>query len=191
MSGVWLISYIVLWVLVAFLVFFSLVVARQFGLVHSELGRIGSSSTETYADVGSIFPSIAGFDLEGHRVPLIEPDAKLTLIVVVSPDCGSCDVISPLLRGLHQKERSVLNVIVASTTDDVDATRAFVRRNKLDEVSCVLAPTVLTNLRISATPCGILVDGDGRTIKKSPLHTLANIREFERLVEVRCDGVGV
>ncbi len=175
----WLVSYVVLWVLVALLVLFSLVAARQFGLVHSELASMGSSSTTgTRADVGAIFPSIEGLDLEGHHVLLREPDAERTLIVVVSPECALCDATSPLVRDVHQKWAD-LDVIVASATEDFDATRDFVRRNNLDDVTCVLAPSLPSKVLISETPCAILVNHDGRIVGKAALGAIANIRELE------------
>lgn len=179
MSGVWLVSYVVLWVLTALLVLFALVAARQFGLVHSELASIGSSSAMR-ADVGSTFPTMQGRDLEGHRVLLRGIGAERTLIIVVSPECASCDAASTLVRDVHRKWTD-LDVIVVAATDDLDAARDFLRRNNLADVTFVLAASVLTRLMISETPCGIFVDRDGTIVGRAALRNVADLTNLENV----------
>lgn len=176
MSGLWLVSYVILWSLVACLALFSLVAARQLGLLHSQLTRLHHSPRT--AELGSTCPTIECVDLGGERSVMARPCGKARLIVFVSPDCESCDSISLLLRSIYR--HLDLDITIASIVDDAVAAAAFVRRNQLDGISCVLAAAAVSLIGIAETPSGILLDGNAKIIGKL---ALAGISDIDRLQE--------
>jgi thiol-disulfide isomerase/thioredoxin len=104
-SGVWLVSYIILWVLVALLVFAVVVLLRQIGVLHARLAPMGTHFAGEGLDVGVVAPNL-GFDY-GRSV--------LTVIAFTSPTCQICAALKPSLVALRrQYPELVLELVDAS-----------------------------------------------------------------------------
>lgn len=93
MSGVWLVSYVMLWILVALLVFAVVVLLRQIGVLHARLAPMGTHFAGEGLEVGAVAPSL-GFDY-GRSV--------LTLIAFTSPSCQICAALKPSLVALRRE----------------------------------------------------------------------------------------
>lgn len=105
MNGVWLASYVVLWVLVALLAFAVVVLLRQIGILHARLAPMGTHFAGEGLDVGVVAPNL-GFDY-GRSV--------LTLIAFTSPSCQICAALKPSLVALRrQYPEVVLELVDAS-----------------------------------------------------------------------------
>jgi hypothetical protein len=145
------------------------------------------TATEHRADVGDFLPLVEGLDLTGQPVILGGVDRDPTLIVVVSPECASCDRVAGLVRVLDRKDRPALGLVVVSTSDDLRAAQDFARRNQLDGVSCVSMPSVLAQLRVTEVPCGLVVGRDGRILKRSALGMTTDVGGLERALLLGLD----
>jgi thiol-disulfide isomerase/thioredoxin len=93
MSGIWLVSYVALWILVALLVFAVVVLLRQIGVLHARLAPMGTHFAGEGLEVGVVAPSL-GFDY-GRSV--------LTLIAFTSPSCQICAALKPSLVALRRE----------------------------------------------------------------------------------------
>ena len=90
MSGVWLASYVVLWLLVLVLGFLLAGALRQLGLLQLRLGDDpGALITDTGLERGVDAPDFTGVDSEsGELVTLSELPAAPRMIVFASPGCA-------------------------------------------------------------------------------------------------------
>ena len=102
MRGVWLASYVVLWILVALLAFAVVVLLRQIGVLHARLAPMGTHFAGEGLDVGVVAPSL-GFDY-GRSV--------LTLIAFTSPSCQICAALKPSLAALRREYPEVVLELV-------------------------------------------------------------------------------
>jgi thiol-disulfide isomerase/thioredoxin len=104
-SGIWLASYVVLWLLVALLAFAVVVLLRQIGVLHARLAPMGTHFAGEGLDVGVVAPKL-GFDYER---------SVLTLIAFTSPTCQICAALKPSLVALRrQYPEVVLELVDAS-----------------------------------------------------------------------------
>jgi thiol-disulfide isomerase/thioredoxin len=104
-SGVWLASYVVLWLLVALLAFAVVVLLRQIGVLHARLAPMGTHFGGEGLEVGVVAPKL-GFDYER---------SVLTLIVFTSASCQICAALKPSLVALRrQYPEVVLELVDAS-----------------------------------------------------------------------------
>jgi methylamine dehydrogenase accessory protein MauD len=182
MSGVWLASYIVLWLLVLVLAFLLAGALRQVGLLQLRLGDDpGALITDTGLERGAKAPDFTGVDSEsGELVTLSELTAKPRVLVFASPGCLSCRELIPGLNEVRKTRRGEFDFLVVCR-GDVESCRSFGRMNRLE------APMVIdTNGQIekdylvTLTPFAYLLDHEGNVI----IRGIANDwRQLESLIE--------
>jgi methylamine dehydrogenase accessory protein MauD len=168
MSGVWLASYIVLWLVVLVLAFLLAGALRQLGLIQLRLGDDpGALITDTGLERGVVAPDFTAVDSESEElVTLSELPAAPLLLVFASPGCLSCRELIPGLNEVQKTRRGEFDFLVVCR-GDVESCRSFGRMNHLE------APMV--------------VDTDGQ-IEKDYLVTLtpfAYVLDHERNVVIR------
>jgi len=181
MSGVWLASYVVLWLVVLTLGFLLAGALRQLGLIQLRLGDDpGALITDTGLERGSKAPDFTGVDAEsGELVTLSELDPVARMIVFASPGCLSCRELIPGLNEVR-KTRPDFDFLVICR-GDVESCQGFGRMNRLE------APMVVdTNGQIekdylvTLTPFAYLLDHEGNVV----IRGIANDwRQLESLLE--------
>ena len=97
MSGVWLASYVVLWLVVLALAFLLAGALRQLGLLQLRLGDDpGALITDTGLERGTLAPDFTAVDAESEElVTLSELSPVPRMIVFASPGCLSCRELIP------------------------------------------------------------------------------------------------
>ena len=181
MSGVWLASYIVLWLVVLALAFLLAGALRQLGLLQLRLGDDpGALITDTGLERGTLAPDFAGVDSESRElVTLSELEPRARMIVFASPGCLSCRELIPGLNEVR-KTRPEFDFLVVCR-GDVESCQAFGRMNRLE------APMVVdTNGQIekdylvTLTPFAYLLDHERNVV----IRGIANDwRQLESLLE--------
>jgi methylamine dehydrogenase accessory protein MauD len=181
MSGVWLASYIVLWLLVLVLAFLLAGALRQVGLMQLRLGDDpGALITDTGLDRGAQAPDFTALDVEsGDLVTLSEMSAVPRMLVFASPGCLSCRELIPGLNEVR-KTRSDFDFLVVCR-GDTESCQAFGRMNRLE------APMVVdTNGQIekdylvTLTPFAYVLDHERNVV----IRGIANDwRQLESLLE--------
>jgi methylamine dehydrogenase accessory protein MauD len=166
MSGVWLASYLVLWLVVLVLAFLLAGSLRQLGLMQLRLGDDpGALITDSGLERGTQAPDFIATDSEsGEAVNLSELPATPRLLVFASPGCLSCRELIPGLNEVRKTRRGEFDFLVVCR-GDIDSCRAFGRMNRLE------APMVVdTNGQIekdylvTLTPFAYLLDHEGRVV---------------------------
>jgi methylamine dehydrogenase accessory protein MauD len=181
MSGVWLASYIVLWVVVLLLAFLLAGALRQLGLLQLRLGDDpGALITDTGLERGAQAPDFTALDSEsGELVSLSDLPAVPRMLVFASPGCLSCRELIPGLNEVR-KTRSDYDFLVVCR-GDLESCRAFGRMNRL-EAPMVVDTTgqIEKDYLVTLTPFGYLIDHEGRVV----IRGIANDwRQLESLLE--------
>jgi methylamine dehydrogenase accessory protein MauD len=181
MSGVWLASYIVLWLVVLMLAFLLAGALRQLGLLQLRLGDDpGALITDTGLERGTDAPDFTALSADsGELVSLSDLPAVPRMIVFASPGCLSCRELIPGLNEVRKTRKDFDFLVVCR--GDLESCRSFGRMNRLE------APLVVdTNGQIekdyavTLTPFAYLIDHEGKVV----IRGLANDwRQLESLLE--------
>jgi hypothetical protein len=90
-GGVWIASYVLLWVAVLVLAVAVVVLLRQIGVLHARLRPMGVHHAGEGPPAESPAPRAGGFAFDAHA---------LTLVAFTSPTCQLCAALLPALRVL-------------------------------------------------------------------------------------------
>jgi glutaredoxin len=101
-SGLWLVSYIALWILVVALGFAVLVLLRQIGVLHARVAPMGTHFAGEGLEVGVTAPDVG--------VGYVQ--RALTVLVFTSPTCTICHELKPSLAAIRRQYREVALEIV-------------------------------------------------------------------------------
>jgi methylamine dehydrogenase accessory protein MauD len=181
MSGVWLASYIVLWLVVFALAFLLAGALRQLGLIQLRLGDDpGALITDTGLERGTKAPDFTALDSESSElVTLSELDPVARMIVFASPGCLSCRELIPGLNEVRKTRRDHDFLVVCR--GDVESCQAFGRMNRL-EAPMVVDTTgqIEKDYLVTLTPFAYLLDHEGNVV----IRGVANDwRQLESLLE--------
>lgn len=181
MSGVWLASYIVLWVVVLLLAFLLAGALRQLGLFQLRLGDDpGALITDTGLERGTEVPGFTALDSQsGELVSLSDLPAVPRMLVFASPGCLSCRELIPGLNEVRRTRGEFDFVVVCR--GDLESCRAFGRMNGL-EARLVVDTTgqIEKDFLVTLTPFAYLIDHEGRVV----IRGIANDwRQLESLLE--------
>ena len=181
MSGVWLASYIVLWLVVFALAFLLAGALRQLGLIQLRLGDDpGALITDTGLERGTRAPDFTALDSESSElVTLSELDPRARMIVFASPGCLSCRELIPGLNEVRKTRRDHDFLVVCR--GDLESCQAFGRMNRL-EAPMVVDTTgqIEKDYLVTLTPFAYLLDHERNVV----IRGVANDwRQLESLLE--------
>lgn len=181
------VSNVVLWVLVLALAAVLLALTRQLGVLHERIAPAGALVLNRGLAVGEPVPTLEVVDLAGRtlKVGTARGDGRSTLLLFVSPDCPVCKSLLPAVRSSRRDERAWLDLVLASD-GEVEAQRAFVRAQGLEDVPYVVSAALGLAFQVSRLPFAALVDEQGVLRARG----LVNSREhLESLFEAKRLGV--
>jgi methylamine dehydrogenase accessory protein MauD len=173
MSGWWLVSYVVLWALVATLALLTLALARQIGILHLRLGPRGALELdEEGPPLGEAPEPVDARDLDGRPIAVGGP-GRAQLLLFVSPGCPVCREVLPSLPvaarvgGMHP-------LVVSDAQDPQDA------HPHLSDAPVVLGPELARAYAVPGTPYAVALDHLGVVRAKG---TINNLEQLEGLVD--------
>jgi methylamine dehydrogenase accessory protein MauD len=181
MSGVWLASYVVLWLLVLVLAFLLAGALRQVGLLQLRLGDDpGALITDAGLERGVKAPDFTALDSESRElVTFSELPAKPRLLVFASPGCLSCRELIPGLNEVR-KTRPEFDFLVVCR-GDAESCQSFGRMNRLEAPMLVdTNGQIEKDYLVTLTPFAYLLDHERNVV----IRGLANDwRQLESLLE--------
>lgn len=182
MSGVWLASYVVLWLLVLVLAFLLAGALRQLGLLQLRLGDDpGALITDTGLERGTLAPDFTALQSEtGELVTLSELPPVARMIVFASPGCLSCRELIPGLNEVRKTRSGEFDFLVICC-GDVESCQGFGRMNRL-EAPMVVDTTgqIEKDYLVTLTPFAYLLDHERNVV----IRGIANDwRQLESLLE--------
>jgi methylamine dehydrogenase accessory protein MauD len=184
MTGIWLVSYVVLWLVVLALVVMVLSLARLVGRLHQRIGPVGAFVTDQGPEVGETFAdSLAG--IVSTDPDLAFPREKDLLLVFVAPDCRTCADLLRDLRPFAVRLRGRLDVRLVSTVSDLEDNAEFATRARRSGLTFQAHPRLAEALAIRSTPYGIWIDERGTVSAKGLLN---HTEHLESLLNARQSG---
>jgi thiol-disulfide isomerase/thioredoxin len=153
MSGLWLVSYLALWVLVLFLGVLVFILFHELGV------RVLHTAEATTRD---------GIAL-GEQAPLRQPlpvpaVGRLTLLVFGSPLCGPCRALIPDLNAFARKHRATVDAwfVSSETRDGVELTKKEFGL----QVPAIGDRTAASEFKVRVTPFAFVLDDHGVVLAK-------------------------
>jgi methylamine dehydrogenase accessory protein MauD len=165
-SGVWLASYIVLWLVVFVLAFLLAGSLRQLGLMQLRLGDDpGALITDIGLERGVQAPDFVAADSETEEpVTLSQLPAAPRLLVFASPGCLSCRELIPGLNEVRKTRQGEFDFLVVCR-GDIESCRAFGRMNRLEAPMVVdTNGQIEKDYMVTLTPFAYLLDYEGRVV---------------------------
>jgi methylamine dehydrogenase accessory protein MauD len=176
MSGWWLASYVVVWVLVAILSVVVVALARQVGTLHLRLGPRGALELDDEGpSLGDAPEAVSAMDLEGRDVVVGGP-GEPQLLLFVSPGCPVCRDVLPSLPAAARAGH--LTPYVVSDAGSEETARSY--RHDRVGAPVVPAPEVARGYAVPGTPYGVVLDVMGVVRAKGTVNTL---EQLEGLVD--------
>lgn len=179
MSGLWLVSYVVLWVIVAVMALLLLGALRQIGALRLETGQIpvlADDDIPTVQDdgppIGSHLPELSRQAVNGHPDVNGQGSGAATLLVFMSPMCDSCQhVVDPINQVLEERGNRLRATVLLRSDDQ--ACRAFLSVFPLAaQVICDSNHDLTGALGVHRNPFGLLYDEQGTLVRKGVMKNL-------------------
>jgi methylamine dehydrogenase accessory protein MauD len=184
-TGIWLVSYAILWVLLLLLVLVVIALARQIGLLHKRLRPVGARMTNSGPEIGQrISDPIRGLDLQGQLIAVHAKPFRQTLLVFVSPNCVSCSELAPALGSLWRSERVRLDLVIIAISGEVEDNRKFAVQYKLDRIPFLISKSAGHEFSITNTPYGVLIDQQNSVRAKGIVNNTDHLESLLNAAEV-------
>jgi methylamine dehydrogenase accessory protein MauD len=166
MSGVWLASYLVLWLVVLVLAFLLAGSLRQLGLMQLRLGDDpGALITDSGLERGVQAPDFVAADSEtGEPITLSQLPAAPRLLVFASPGCLSCRELMPGLNEVRKTRKGEFDFLVVCR-GDIESCRGFGRMNRLEAPMVVdTNGQIEKDYMVTLTPFAYVLDHEGKVV---------------------------
>lgn len=177
MSGLWLASYVALWILVILLVIVVLGLVRQLGLIHLRLGLDSHVlTTNEGLELNTAAPEFSGTDLTcGRELKLADLKGRPSVLIFASPSCGPCRALLAHLATFHRKWRRKVNIVLFSQSDSqiaIDLIHVYrLKLSTLADPDGVVAKTY----RVHATPFAYRLDKNGIVQRRGIVNDLEGL----------------
>jgi len=140
MTGLWLISYIALWILFLLTGIALLSVFYHLGIVYNRIENVHTPPTNLKA--GETLPEIALKTLAGSHTKSSQFRGAQTAFLVVSPRCSGClNVLKTIAGNERFLEESALEQLVIVSVSDVPSTLEMIEQTQFPEIYPVLTDT--------------------------------------------------
>jgi methylamine dehydrogenase accessory protein MauD len=171
MSGWWLVSYVVLWALVAFLTLVVVALARQVGTLHLRLGPRGALEVDDEGPpLGEAPEGVRAVDLDGREAS-VGGTGEPQLLVFVSPGCPVCRDILPSIPAAARAGR--LSPYVIADSGPEETVRYY--RHEPARARVLAAPGIARDYRVPGTPYAVVLDVMGVVRAKGTVNTLEQL----------------
>ena len=174
MSGLWLISYVALWILVLAVAVVQVSVLRNLGVVYEAFRARPSEprALPSALTAGQRLPDVTWRTLAGQAVPVSEWMGSKRAFTLVSPDCAPClDYMKELSEGtrdLDPLDSTVKEWVVVSIGSQ-DGTTVLAQRAGVPANVPILLDSdreVVAKWGIRRTPTVVVVDDQLRVVRQ-------------------------
>lgn len=173
MTGLWLISYIALWILFLLVAIALISVLRNLGVIYESLGTVSPElrSAPTKLVTGDHLPDLTLYTLSGGEVSLSETHKGKTAFLIVSPRCSPCHSflkdIAENGRNPDPLDPSVRHKVIVSIGNISEQTEV-VSQIRLSQDLPFLVDTenlVAEKWGITTTPTTVIVDDQQKVVR--------------------------
>jgi methylamine dehydrogenase accessory protein MauD len=160
-TGLLLVSYVILWIVVIALIVVVLTMARLIGLLYRRFPPYGARGAADGAPIGSKVPAYRGTTIDGRLVEVPDPQvSRPGILIFVSPSCGACAELAPAIRSIWRSDRKDVSILLVATAGDAEGAREFAREHDLTGIPYVVAPDWAQANNIMGTPYAVAIDAD-------------------------------
>ncbi|HEY0068491.1 MAG TPA: redoxin domain-containing protein [Chloroflexia bacterium] len=189
MEGIWLVSYIVLWLVVLALLVLVILLYRQLGIMY--LGSAEGVSRDGL-EPGTQAPDFSLTDQYGNIQRPGDYRGRPLLLLFGSPHCGPCQVLLPELHAWAADHPEVGVLWLNSASPEENARYASEKGAILPMPAHTPGDGVVERFKVRVTPFLFFLDEQGIVRAKG----LANTRDaldmyYKRLRSARTDGPAV
>ena len=185
MHGVWLVSYIALWLMLILVGGVVLSLMRLIGQMNDRLGPAPALATEQGPEIGDSFSEIlARFDVVEHGL-FGFPRKRDSLVLFVTPGCVSCENLLRSVRPFRATRDPDVEVAVISTSANQEDNRELIENTLSGTVPFIPLPKIARSIGIRSTPYAFWLDTDGVVRAKGLVNTLEHL---ESLRNARISG---
>jgi len=189
MSTIFVMSYVVLWLVVVFLILLTIALGRQIGVLHARLPATGARIVNAGPDIGANIPQFYGADLKGREVVIGGANSQNTLLVFLSPRCPSCEQLAPVINSLSRNEKAHFQVILIGTGDEPH-NKEFATRHGLTELAYVVSEQLPKAYKVGGTPYAVILDQAAIVRSKGIVNTQEQLESLLNAVEMSLPAVG-
>ena len=183
MSGWWLVSYVVNWVLLIALGIFCIAILRQLGLLYVRLGgSLGALQTADGPELGAPLPVTSVHDSFGVVRSLLPEAGHHKLLVFMSPTCEICDPMVPHMPGFSRSLKSHAEMLVMMTSEDTTGKFSSWRPGA---PPMVIDQSLAEMLVLPAMPYAVVVDDQGRIVSKGVFNDMVQLESLLNEAESR------
>ena len=179
MTGLWLISYIILWLLFVVVCLLMVGMLQQLGMLQRLIGpSVSASKEDAKATVpependgplaGSELPELEIETINGFGLLLLTKANKGRdlLLIFMSALCESCQfAVEPLNEFVDEGKHNVSIAIIMRS--DLETCQAFLRLFPLrSPVICDLDRSITKSFNVHGTPFGLVYDANGKLVRR-------------------------
>ena len=166
MTGFWLASFVVLWILVLSLAFLFAGTLRQVGLITLRLGDDpGALITDSGLSRGALTADITGIDADsGHLRTIDSVVDRARVLTFVSPACLACRQLIPHLNEVMQTRNDGFDFVTVCR-GDVASCKALRTRDRLQGTLIIdTEGTIEEEFDVRLTPFVYVLNGQGQVL---------------------------
>lgn len=187
MSGWWLVSHLLLWLLNLALLLLVAATIRQVGLIHLRIPPVGARMGDPGPAIGDEVPPLEAIDLNGRKVTLLSGDHQRSLLLFMSASCDACSELAPSVPAFARGQAETKVIIVYR--GDESTVRESAALNHLRGLTVVASADLHEVLKVSAFPYGILISKDGKVVSKGVVNHLEHLESLTDAAEVGFESV--
>jgi hypothetical protein len=173
MTGIWLISYVALWVLFLGVAVVLISVLRNLGIIYESIQQLPQLRTSpTKLETGQALPNIMLQTLSGEALSLAALQGSKTAVSIVSTQCGPCrDLLSTIALGTDQADPldpTVRRRVVVSLSDMLTTAQLIDQVGLSTNVPVFVDPetNVTKEWGITTTPTTVIVDEQLKVVRQ-------------------------
>lgn len=185
MEGIWLVSYIVLWLVVLVLLVLVVLLYRQLGIMY--LGTAEGVARDGL-DFGEQAPDFSLTDQYGNLQHPSDYRGRPLLLLFGSPHCGPCGILLPQLHEWAAAHPEVGIVWLNSASPEESLRYASETGATLPMAPHTPDDKLAERYRVRVTPFMFMLDGEGRVRSKGLVNTKSGLdMYYKQLLQARAD----
>jgi len=183
MSGIWLVSYVALWVLLLLMALVLLGFVRQLGLMQLRLGPESEPlTTREGLEYGTPAPEFEVPNLlDGKgRISMRSLKGRPSILVFFSPACSACLDLAPKLAEFHRSFRRKVNVVLisnSSSQSSLDVAETFKLKMR---IAGDKSGAISRAYRVRATPFAYRMDAGGIVRRRGLVGSFEDLEDLLR-----------
>jgi methylamine dehydrogenase accessory protein MauD len=184
MEGIWLVSYVVLWLVVLVLVVLVILLYRQLGIMY--LGSAEGVSRDGL-EPGSHAPDFSLTDQYGNLQRSVDYRGRPLLLLFGSPHCGPCKVLLPELHEWAVEHSEVGVVWLNLASPEENARYASETGATLPMIAHTPGDGLVERFKVRVTPFVFFLDEQGTVRARGLANTGAALDMYYRQLQAARD----